>query len=114
MSRKALAAALRLIRPGGLHLIQSHVGRNVVTVNRRYPVTGVIGSRFMSEAKDGSSTLPPLVYEDSFIKETLGKARTIAMVGASTNWARPSFFAMKYLQVGNTLLLICFATAPSS
>jgi hypothetical protein len=43
--------------------------------------------------------LPPIVYEDTFIKETLAKARTIAMVGASTNWNRPSYFAMKYLQV---------------
>eukprot|EP00281_Chroomonas_sp_CCMP1168_P034973 CAMPEP_0206249680 /NCGR_PEP_ID=MMETSP0047_2-20121206/21040_1 /ASSEMBLY_ACC=CAM_ASM_000192 /TAXON_ID=195065 /ORGANISM="Chroomonas mesostigmatica_cf, Strain CCMP1168" /LENGTH=210 /DNA_ID=CAMNT_0053675423 /DNA_START=15 /DNA_END=644 /DNA_ORIENTATION=+ len=42
--------------------------------------------------------LPPLVYEDSFIKETLAQARTIALVGASANWNRPSFFAMKYLQ----------------
>ncbi|MEQ9121583.1 MAG: CoA-binding protein, partial [Alphaproteobacteria bacterium] len=28
----------------------------------------------------------------------LRDARTIAMVGASANWNRPSYFAMKYLQ----------------
>ena len=32
------------------------------------------------------------------MKEVLGEMRTIAMVGASANWNRPSYFAMKYLQ----------------
>lgn len=37
-------------------------------------------------------------YADSYIRQILRDTKTIAMVGASTNWARPSFFAMKYLQ----------------
>ncbi len=37
-------------------------------------------------------------YADSYIRDILRDTKTIAMVGASTNWARPSFFAMKYLQ----------------
>jgi len=37
-------------------------------------------------------------YADSYIREILRDTKTIAIVGASTNWARPSFFAMKYLQ----------------
>ena len=37
-------------------------------------------------------------YSDKFIRATLYSVRTIAMVGASANWNRPSFFAMKYLQ----------------
>ena len=37
-------------------------------------------------------------YENSYIREILGSVKTIAMVGASSNWKRPSFFAMKYLQ----------------
>lgn len=37
-------------------------------------------------------------YPDTYILEILGKVRTIAMVGASPNWKRPSNFAMKYLQ----------------
>jgi predicted CoA-binding protein len=37
-------------------------------------------------------------YPDSYIREVLRATKTIAMVGASTNWTRPSFFAMKYLQ----------------
>lgn len=37
-------------------------------------------------------------YSNRYIREILGDTRTIAMVGASANWNRPSFFAMKYLQ----------------
>ena len=37
-------------------------------------------------------------YPDAKIKGILRSVRTIAMVGASTNWNRPSYFAMKYLQ----------------
>ena len=39
-----------------------------------------------------------LQYPDSLIRRVLGETRTIAMVGASANWVRPSNFAMKYLQ----------------
>lgn len=39
-----------------------------------------------------------LKYEDSYVKSILADVKTIAMVGASTNWNRPSYFAMKYLQ----------------
>ncbi len=37
-------------------------------------------------------------YPDSYILGILRQVKTIAMVGASANWNRPSFFAMKYLQ----------------
>ncbi len=37
-------------------------------------------------------------YSDEFLKDTLNRVRTIAVVGASANWNRPSFFVMKYLQ----------------
>lgn len=37
-------------------------------------------------------------YADSYILDILTKTRTIAMVGASPHWNRPSYFAMKYLQ----------------
>jgi uncharacterized protein len=36
-------------------------------------------------------------YEDSYLRAILRASRTIAMVGASPNWNRPSYFAMKYL-----------------
>ncbi len=37
-------------------------------------------------------------YPDSYIRGILNRVKLIAMVGASANWNRPSFFAMKYLQ----------------
>ena len=37
-------------------------------------------------------------YQNSYIREILASVKTIAMVGASSNWKRPSYFAMKYLQ----------------
>ncbi len=37
-------------------------------------------------------------YSDDYIRAILASVRTIAMVGASPRWNRPSFFAMKYLQ----------------
>jgi len=37
-------------------------------------------------------------YPDDYITGILGSVKTIAMVGASPNWNRPSFFVMKYLQ----------------
>ena len=39
-----------------------------------------------------------LIYDDAQIRRVLREVRTIAMVGASPNWVRPSNFAMKYLQ----------------
>ncbi|MCF8500307.1 MAG: O-acetylhomoserine aminocarboxypropyltransferase [Rhodospirillum sp.] len=40
----------------------------------------------------------PLSYPDGLIRRVLGETKTIAMVGASANWNRPSYFVMKYLQ----------------
>ena len=40
----------------------------------------------------------PLVYSDAKIRGILSRVKTIAMVGASPTWNRPSYFAMKYLQ----------------
>lgn len=37
-------------------------------------------------------------YPDEFLLDVLRRTRTIAMVGASANWVRPSYFAMKYMQ----------------
>lgn len=37
-------------------------------------------------------------YPDELLLGILRGTRTIAMVGASPNWNRPSYFAMKYLQ----------------
>jgi predicted CoA-binding protein len=37
-------------------------------------------------------------YADSYLSDILASVKTIALVGASTNWNRPSYFVMKYLQ----------------
>jgi predicted CoA-binding protein len=37
-------------------------------------------------------------YSDAYIRDILVAYRTIAMVGASANTSRPSYFAMKYLK----------------
>ena len=37
-------------------------------------------------------------YGDSYLSDILASVKTIAMVGASINWNRPSYFVMKYLQ----------------
>jgi O-acetylhomoserine (thiol)-lyase len=39
--------------------------------------------------------LEPIPYSDQQIRRILSTVRTIAMVGASTNWNRPSYFVMK-------------------
>ena len=39
-----------------------------------------------------------LYYPDWQIRRILSNVDTVAMVGASTNWNRPSYFAMKYMQ----------------
>ena len=37
-------------------------------------------------------------YSDRYLREILLDVRSIAMVGASTTWNRPSYFVMKYLK----------------
>jgi O-acetylhomoserine (thiol)-lyase len=44
------------------------------------------------------SGLEPIPYSDAQLRSILQRVRTIAMVGASPNWNRPSYFVMKYLQ----------------
>ena len=42
--------------------------------------------------------LEPIAYSDAKIRSILERVKTIALVGASANWNRPSYFVMKYLQ----------------
>ena len=37
-------------------------------------------------------------YSDRYLREILLDVRSIAMVGASSTWNRPSYFVMKYLK----------------
>lgn len=36
-------------------------------------------------------------YDDQYLRRILRETKTIAMVGASANWNRPSYFASRYL-----------------
>lgn len=45
-----------------------------------------------------AEVLDDLRYSDALLRHILSSVRTIALVGASGDWKRPSFFAMKYLQ----------------
>ncbi len=44
------------------------------------------------------SAIEPIPYPDAKLRRILSTVRTIALVGASANWNRPSYFVMKYLQ----------------
>ena len=44
------------------------------------------------------TAVDPIPYADAKIRRILSMVRTISMVGASSNWNRPSYFVMKYLQ----------------
>jgi O-acetylhomoserine (thiol)-lyase len=44
------------------------------------------------------SSLDPIPYSDAKLRSILQRVKTVAMVGASSNWNRPSYFVMKYLQ----------------
>ena len=42
--------------------------------------------------------MTPIPYTDAKLRRILSTMRVIALVGASSNWNRPSYFVMKYLQ----------------
>src|SRR5215831_9025981 len=56
------------------------------------------GTRTPNTEERAMSSLDPLPYADAQLRAILERVKTIAMVGASSNWNRPSYFVMKYLQ----------------
>src|SRR5882757_2494910 len=44
------------------------------------------------------ANVEPIAYSDAKLRSILERVKTIALVGASANWNRPSYFVMKYLQ----------------
>ena len=69
------------------------------TTTRFFSVTSriEIGSNSIGCAMYTSPTMNHDRYDDLYLRRILRETRTIAMVGASANWNRPSYFAMKYL-----------------
>src|ERR1700758_1996667 len=59
----------------------------------QHPATGIQRSD-----ETAMSSLDPIPYSDAQLRAILERVKTIAMVGASSNWNRPSYFVMKYLQ----------------
>lgn len=51
-----------------------------------------------SNIKPKSQVLNEVSYTDYYLRSILEEVHIVAMVGASTNWNRPSYFVMKYLQ----------------
>ncbi len=56
---------------------------------------GMIGP---TEGSHMMGVLEPIPYSDGKLARILASVRTIALVGASPDWNRPSYFVMKYLQ----------------
>ena len=69
------------------------------TIRKQSPATGRYN---FPGIKNTNNTIHRLLfstaYQDDYIKDILQDTKVIAMIGASTNWNRPSYFAMKYLQ----------------
>ena len=55
-------------------------------------------TKFQTSAAGHDVMSDDLHYSDDFLKSILKRCRTIAVVGASPNWNRPSSFAAKYMQ----------------
>lgn len=53
-------------------------------------------------------------YDDVYLRGILRDVKAIAMVGASPNWNRPSYFAMKYLQTKGYRVIPVNPTAAGS
>jgi predicted CoA-binding protein len=77
-----------------------HQGRESVSAlkNRGRFMREIDAKRF--HLKRSRSTKMPMIhdrYDDAYIRDLLGSVKTVAMVGASANSNRPSYFALKYL-----------------
>ncbi|MCB2053335.1 MAG: CoA-binding protein [Geminicoccaceae bacterium] len=59
---------------------------------------GAGSARLLAAHSSKGAGLDDLGYDDADIRRILEEVRTIAMIGASANEMRPSYFAMLYLQ----------------
>jgi O-acetylhomoserine (thiol)-lyase len=73
---------------------EGHYGR----ASQRHNSYNSVKAHAPNAPRGTMSRLEPLPYSDAKIRSILQRVKTIAMVGASSNWNRPSYFVMKYLQ----------------
>src|SRR5215467_9120506 len=65
----------------------------------RLPDTVTRGDKPRLRTSERAMSSPdPIPYSDAQLRAILQRVKTIAIVGASSNWNRPSYFVMKYLQ----------------
>ena len=57
---------------------------------------------------------PTTIYSDAQLLHVYRETRTVAMVGASPNWNRPSYFVMRYLQVKGFRVIPVNPRAPAT
>jgi len=80
------------------------ISRLNASVPSKLKCSNVQSSLFVQNSGFSTSTLAPdservsYHYSDGYLTNILGEVKTIAVVGASANWKRPSYFASKYLQ----------------
>ena len=68
------------------------------TVDLIVPVTAANATNGTASVDACAVPVHGSAYADSLLLRIYRETRTIAMVGASPNWVRPSFFVMRYLQ----------------
>jgi len=82
-----------LLRHSGA--VRQHRTRNLEIPGSRFACPGMTSR--MSRTEKKHSKMNHDNYSDDYIRSILSSVKTIAMVGASANEVRPSYFAFKYL-----------------
>jgi len=77
---------------------QFHLSQPLLSIDRHALVAQSWQLRQTRNGAQPREMSEQLTYSDRHIRHILADVRTIAMVGASATWNRPSYFAMKYLQ----------------
>src|SRR5258707_1127666 len=88
------ADAVRFIFDFPFIFSEGHYGR----ASQRHNSYNSVKAHAPNAPRGTMSRLEPLPYSDAKLRSILQRVKTIAMVGASSNWNRPSYFVMKYLQ----------------
>ena len=88
MSARTIVTSNGVKRPGRAYVGEARP-RAVIAIPR-------FALEWLAFVTEGAmADLEPIPYSDQQIRRILETVRTIAMVGASSNWNRPSYFVMK-------------------